>query len=155
MALSLGKLTALRRVKSLSIISPSSSSRSLALICLSSVAVSAIRSPLIFLTPGKEMSSVVPVAMAMLPEKVEQEAMALASPAFWMVVVAETLQAAYAPLAAARAGRAIFIMEGILCSASGVLTGILRLLVPVSVVRVLRASCRAWKDAGARGRINK
>lgn len=40
------------------------------------------------------MSSVVPVAMAMLPEKVEQEAMALASPAFWMVVVAETLQAA-------------------------------------------------------------
>jgi hypothetical protein len=41
-----------------------------------------------------EMSSVVPVAMAMLPVKVEQEARALASPAFWIVVVAETLQAA-------------------------------------------------------------
>lgn len=40
------------------------------------------------------MSSVVPVAMAMLPEKVEQLARAVASPAFWMVVVAETLQAA-------------------------------------------------------------
>jgi hypothetical protein len=36
----------------------------------------------------------VPVAMAMLPVKVEQVAMALASPAFWMVAVPEVLQAA-------------------------------------------------------------
>jgi hypothetical protein len=40
------------------------------------------------------MSSVVPVAMAMLPEKVEQDARAVASPAFWIVVVADALQAA-------------------------------------------------------------
>ena len=50
--------------------------------------------PSIFLTPLREMSSVVPVAIAMLPEKVEHEAMALASPAFWMVMVADVLQAA-------------------------------------------------------------
>jgi len=55
---------------------------------------SAVRSPVIFLTPLIAMSSVVPVAMAMLPEKVEQLARAEASPEFWMVVVAETLQAA-------------------------------------------------------------
>jgi hypothetical protein len=40
------------------------------------------------------MSSVVPVAMAMEPEKVLHEASAVASPAFWMVVVAETLHSA-------------------------------------------------------------
>ena len=34
------------------------------------------------------MLSVVPVAMAMLPEKVEHAAMAEASPWFWMVAVA-------------------------------------------------------------------
>ena len=43
------------------------------------------------------MSSLVPVAMAMLPEKVEQAlARAVASPEFWMVVVPEMLQAAAA-----------------------------------------------------------
>lgn len=54
----------------------------------------AVRSPVIFLTPLMAMSSVVPVATAMLPEKVEQEARAVASPAFWMVSVAVALQAA-------------------------------------------------------------
>jgi hypothetical protein len=54
----------------------------------------AIRSPTIFLTPLMAMSSVVLVAMAMLPEKVEQLARPVASPAFWMVVVAEMLQEA-------------------------------------------------------------
>jgi hypothetical protein len=38
------------------------------------------------------MSSVVPVAMAMDPEKVLQAARAVASPAFWMVRVAELEQ---------------------------------------------------------------
>ena len=37
------------------------------------------------------MLSVTPVAMAMLPEKVEHAARADASPPFWMVVVAELL----------------------------------------------------------------
>lgn len=55
---------------------------------------SAIRSPLISLTPLIAMSSVVPVAMAMEPEKVEHVARAVASPAFWMVNVAEALHAA-------------------------------------------------------------
>jgi hypothetical protein len=41
-----------------------------------------------------EMSSVVPVAIAMLPVKVEQLARPVASPAFWMVVVAEMLHEA-------------------------------------------------------------
>jgi len=54
----------------------------------------ATRLPLIFLTPLMTMSSVVPVATAMLPEKVEHDAMAVASPAFWTVRVAEALQAA-------------------------------------------------------------
>jgi hypothetical protein len=40
------------------------------------------------------MSSVVPVAMAMLPEKVEQLARPVASPAFWIVVVEEMLHEA-------------------------------------------------------------
>lgn len=40
------------------------------------------------------MLSVVPVAMATEPENVEHVAIAEASPAFWMVVVAATLQAA-------------------------------------------------------------
>ena len=40
------------------------------------------------------MSSVVPVAIAMLPENVEQDASAVASPAFWMVVVAEMVHSA-------------------------------------------------------------
>jgi hypothetical protein len=54
----------------------------------------AIRSPTIFLTPLMEISSVVPVAMAMLPVKVEQLASPEASPAFWMVVVPEMLHEA-------------------------------------------------------------
>jgi len=58
------------------------------------------RLPLRNLTPPREMSSVVPVAMAMLPEKVEHEAMAVASPWFWTVVVPETLQAAVVVLLA-------------------------------------------------------
>jgi hypothetical protein len=41
--------------------------------------------------PSSEMSSVVSVATAMLPEKVEHEARAVASPALWMVFVAEAL----------------------------------------------------------------
>jgi hypothetical protein len=44
--------------------------------------------------PSREMSSVVLVATAMLPEKVEHEARAVASPWFWMVAVPEVLQAA-------------------------------------------------------------
>lgn len=40
------------------------------------------------------MSPAASVAIAMEPEKVEQEAMAVASPEFWIVVVAEALQAA-------------------------------------------------------------
>ena len=37
------------------------------------------------------MLSVVPVAMAMLPAKVVQDARAVASPEFWIVVVPEVL----------------------------------------------------------------
>jgi len=37
------------------------------------------------------MLSVVPVAIAMLPEKVLQDARAVASPEFWIVVVPEIL----------------------------------------------------------------
>lgn len=43
---------------------------------------------MILLTPLIAMLSVVPVAMAMLPEKVEQVARAEASPEFWIVAVA-------------------------------------------------------------------
>jgi hypothetical protein len=52
----------------------------------------AIRSPSSFLMPLSAMSSVVPVAMAMDPEKVLQAARAVASPAFWMVAVADVEQ---------------------------------------------------------------
>lgn len=48
----------------------------------------AIKSPVMWVMPSRAMLSLVPVAMAMLPEKVVQEARADASPAFWMVVVA-------------------------------------------------------------------
>lgn len=44
--------------------------------------------------PSRAIESVVPVAMAMLPEKVEQPESADASPAFWMVVVAALHEAA-------------------------------------------------------------
>lgn len=50
--------------------------------------------PFMTLMPSSAMSSVVPVAMAMLPEKVEHDANAVASPEFWMVVVAEMVQSA-------------------------------------------------------------
>jgi hypothetical protein len=42
----------------------------------------ATRLPLSFWMPLRAMSSVVPVAIAMLPEKVEHEARPVASPAF-------------------------------------------------------------------------
>ena len=47
----------------------------------------ATRSPVMVCTLPMLMSSVVPVAMAMLPVKVLQDARAVASPEFWMVVV--------------------------------------------------------------------
>jgi hypothetical protein len=50
------------------------------------------RSPVIVRTLGKFIESDVPVAIAILPEKVEQVARAEASPAFSMVAVAEVLQ---------------------------------------------------------------
>ena len=49
------------------------------------------RSPVMVCTLPMLMSSVVPVAMAMLPVKVLQDARAVASPEFWMVVVPEIL----------------------------------------------------------------
>lgn len=61
---------------------------------LSWVTLLATRVPVMDWTLFRAMSPAAPVAMAMEPEKVEQEAMALASPELWIVVVAEALQAA-------------------------------------------------------------
>lgn len=44
-------------------------------------------------TSGMLIASVVPVATAMLPEKVSHEARAVASPEFWMVRVPDALHA--------------------------------------------------------------
>ena len=53
-----------------------------------------VKSPLMVLRLPRSMSSATPVARAMLPEKVVQVAMAVASPPFSMVAVPEALQAA-------------------------------------------------------------
>lgn len=71
---------------------PSISSRLSALMRLMLELSVATKLPSIFLMPLRAMSSVVPVATAMDPEKVLQPASPVASPAFWMVVVAETEQ---------------------------------------------------------------
>lgn len=54
-------------------------------------ALVATRSPVMVCTLPMLMLSVVPVAMAMLPAKVVQDARAVASPEFWIVVVPEIL----------------------------------------------------------------
>jgi hypothetical protein len=51
----------------------------------------ATKSPVMVSRLSMLMLSVVPVAIATLPEKVLQDARAVASPEFWMVVVPETL----------------------------------------------------------------
>lgn len=72
---------------------------------------STMRSPVMTLTLGKLMLSDVPVATAMLPEKVVQVASADASPAFCTVEVADALHAACAvPATAASTGRAYLSM---------------------------------------------
>ena len=58
---------------------------------VSCVALSAVKLPVIVRMPSRAIWSVAPVAMAMLPEKVEQAASADASPALWRVVVAALL----------------------------------------------------------------
>lgn len=110
--LSLGKSTPFRRVRPSKFISPLSCSRSVAPMRLMLALAGATRLPLRTLMPPKEMSSVVPVAMAMLPEKVEQVATADASPAFWTVMVAEVLHSAVVAVLVNRSSAIGGVMRG-------------------------------------------